>query len=123
MTKLELRHELETSYTYKAPRVAGIAYQLRIIYFYGPVHPWSEPKYAMEHSFLTQERHRSILLASSKPMKMDNGKSLHWVLVLESTEETLPLAKEEENIKIQSSQQSVPLMKKILRKIKQKICH
>ena len=33
----------------KEPRIGGISTSLRIIYFYGPVPPWKEPKYKITH--------------------------------------------------------------------------
>lgn len=31
----------------KTPRIAGIPGKLRIVYFYGPIHPWALPKYKL----------------------------------------------------------------------------
>ena len=126
----------ETSYTYKAPRAAGIAYQLRIVYFYGPVHPWSEPRYYLENleegvhykAFFFDPRTAQkypigIITAKNGQWKVPTLPTFDdWVLVLESTEASLPLAKEE-NTKRQSPQPNETLLKKILQKIKQKICH
>jgi len=33
----------------KTPRIAGIPRQLRILYFYGPIQPWSKTKYKLEN--------------------------------------------------------------------------
>jgi hypothetical protein len=124
-------------YNYKAPRIAGIPQQLRIIYFYGPIHPWSEAKYYVEY-LEKGVKYKALFwdprTAEEYPIGIitPNEKNQwrvptlptfdDWILILEATEETQPLECEE-NIERQTYQKSVPLLKRILQKIKQKICH
>jgi len=124
-------------YNYKAPRIAGIPSQLRIIYFYGPIHPWSEPKYYiayLEEGVKYKAHFWDPRTAKKYPIGIISPNANNqwrvptlptfddWILILEATEDSHPLAMEE-SVEIQTYQQNISLLKKILRKIKQKICH
>ena len=121
-------------YDYKAPRVSGIPSRLRIIYFYGPIHPWSEPKYYIEAleegvrykaTFWDPRTAQHTLLGLVKADKEHRWRIPvlptfeDWVLLLEATEEDLPLAPFEEPMPMYKKKMLI--LKKILRKIKQKL--
>jgi len=125
-------------YDYKAPHIAGIERELRIIYLYGPIHPWSEPKYTIEsleqgvtYKALfwdprTAEHYPIGIVRANKKnqWKIPTLPSFDdWILLLEATDDTYPLALQENTTEIQTYQKRIPLYKKILRKVKQKICH
>ena len=123
-----------SSYDYKAPRISGIPRTLRIVYFYGPIHPWSEPKYYIEEIednvrykaiFWDPRSAKQHLIGLVKPDKEHRWKIPvlptfeDWILILEATDEELPLAPFEVPIPLYKS--TLQNVKKILRKIKKHI--
>lgn len=121
-------------YDYKAPQIAGIPSVLRIIYFYGPIHPWSEPKYyleAIEEDISYKATFWDPRTAQQYPLglvKSDKENRWEipllptfedWILLLEAANEDLPLASFEEPMPLYKK--NMLTLKKILRKIRQKL--